>query len=98
MTVLADVKAALRVTHTDDDALITRLIDSASQECALYLYGAVPDYTATGAPADPQTVPALLNGIIVMVQGDYDGDPAKRGDYVAAARGAWVSLRTDWAA
>ena len=32
MTALADVKAALRVTHDEDDALLTRLIGSATRE------------------------------------------------------------------
>lgn len=96
MTILSDVKASLRVGHTDDDALLTALITSASQECAQYIYGQIPDYTAQGAVADPQTVPMLKQGIILMVQAYYEGDPAKRGEYLATAKSLWNPYRTSW--
>lgn len=96
MTTLADVKASLRIGHNDDDTLLTTLIASASQECAQYVYGQIPDYTAAGAVADPQTVPMLKQGIILMVQADYEGDPAKRNEYLATAKSLWNPYRTNW--
>lgn len=95
MTVLADVKAALRITDTDSDLLLTRLIDSAARECAQYIYGGVPDYLDVDAPDDPLTVPDLLQGIILIVQADYDGDPLKRNDYRHAAINIWQPYRVD---
>lgn len=91
MLTLEDVKAAISVTHDDDNALILRLIDSAARECAKHVYGTVPDYTAVNAVADPLTVPELANGIVLMVRADYEADPADREKYLAAARGLWLS-------
>ena len=51
MTALADVKAALRVTHDEDDALLTRLIGSAVRECLAFMdNGTLP--AVPGAAAD----------------------------------------------
>lgn len=88
---LSDVKAAISVTHNDDDALILRLMESASRECALNVYGSVPDYTAVDAVADPLTVPELANGIILMVRADYESDPAERDKYLASAKSVWLA-------
>ena len=88
---LAEVKAAISVTHNEDDSLILRLIDSASRECAKHIYGLVPDYTVTGAVADPLTIPEYANGIILMVRADYEADPADREKYLEAAKGCWFA-------
>ena len=96
MLTLEDVKAAISVTHDDDNMLILRLMDSAARECALTIYGTVPDYTAIGAVADPQTVQMLKQGIILMVQSDYEGDPTKRNEYLTVAKALWNPYRTIW--
>jgi uncharacterized phage protein (predicted DNA packaging) len=96
VAILDDVKASLRIDGTADDDLLTRLIASASQECAQYVYGELPDYLAIDAVDDPQTVPLLKQGIILMVQSDYEGDPTKRNDYLAAAKSIWNTHRTAW--
>jgi hypothetical protein len=95
MTVLADVKAALRITNADSDVLLTRLIDSAARECAQFIYGSVPNYLDVDAQDDPLTVPDLLQGIVLMVQADYDGDPVKRNAYRDAALSLWWPYRID---
>jgi hypothetical protein len=95
MTVLADVKAALRITNADSDVLLTRLIDSAARECAQFIYGSVPNYLDVDAQDDPLTVPDLLQGIALMVQADYDGDPVKRNAYRDAALNLWWPYRID---
>ena len=95
MTVLADVKATLRITDSDSDVLVTRLIDSAARECAQFIYGSVPNYLDVDAPDDPLTVPDLLQGIVLMVQADYDGDPVKRNAYRDAALSLWWPYRAD---
>lgn len=96
MAILDDVKASLRIDGTADDALLARLIVSASNECAEYVYGEVPDYLAADAVDDPQTVPVLKQGIILMVQSDYEGDPTKRNEYLTVAKALWNPYRTIW--
>ena len=92
MLTLEDVKAAISVTHNDDDALILRLMDSAARECALTVYGIVPDYLAVDAVADdPLTVPNLAQGIVLMVRADYEADPAEREKYLQSARSLWLA-------
>ncbi len=84
MTALADVKAALRVTHDDDDELLTRLIGSALRECLAFLDdGTLPAVPGVGADLDiPEDV---FQAVVLMVQADYDGNPEKRTAYRAAA-------------
>lgn len=89
MSALDDVKAALRITDAGSDALLQRLIDSALREY-LQFTGTLDD-TATTA-----TVPEdAFNGIVLMVQADYDGDPEKRDRYRRAAETLWQPYRTD---
>lgn len=91
MLTLEDVKAAISVTHNDDDALILRLMQSAANECALTKYGTIPDYTAVDAVDDPMSVPELAQGIVLMVRADYEADPAEREKYLISARGLWLA-------
>jgi len=84
MTVLDECKAFLRVSHDDDDALLTRLIGSATREVLAYMDDArlpvVPGPTVeVDLPAD------AVQAVYLMVQADYDGDPAKRDIYRKAA-------------
>jgi hypothetical protein len=99
MAALDDVKSALRVTHSDDDALLTRLISSATRE-----YFAFAD--PAQLPVDPNVesssdspdgdgfVPEdAFNGIVLMVQADYDGAPEDRMKARAAAEALWMPYR-----
>ena len=84
MTTLSDCKAFLRVTHDDDDALLTRLLGSATREALAYLDdGRLPDVPG---PAVEMDIPEdVLQGIFLLVQADYDGNPEKRDAYRKAA-------------
>ena len=77
MTALADVKAALRVTHDADDALLTRLIGSAVRECLAFMdNGALP---AVPGPAEDVDIPEdVFQAVVLMVSADYDSSPEKR--------------------
>ena len=90
MSFLTDVKEALRITHDDDDKLLKRLIDSACYECVQYLN--IDD------DGDAQSVildmpPNVFNGVVLMVQSDYDGDPEKRNAFRDAALNLWQPFR-----
>ena len=95
MSVLELVKASLRGADDEDDALLLQLIDSASRECAQYIYGVVPDYELAGTVKNPVDVPELVNGIVILVQADYEDDHARRDDYVVVARKLWWPYRND---
>lgn len=84
MTTLSDCKAFLRVTHDDDDALLTRLLGSATREALAWMDDdRLPDVPG---PAVEMDIPEdVLQGIFLLVQADYDGDPAKRESYRKAA-------------
>lgn len=102
MIPLDDVKMALRVTHDQDDDLLNRLIFSAEQECLRFLnrteLPTLPyDYPvdSDGNPvseempsSDDPVAPDVANGIILLVQQDYDGVPETR----QASRDAAFSL------
>ena len=84
MTALADVKAALRVTHDEDDALLTRLIGSAVRECLAFLdNGTLP--AVPGSAADVDIPEDVFQAVVLMVSADYDASPEKRTAYRAAA-------------
>ena len=84
MTALADVKAALRVTHDDDDALLSRLIGSAMRECLAFIDdGTLP--AVPGAAADVDIPEDVFQAVVLMVSADYDASPEKRTAYRAAA-------------
>lgn len=84
MTTLSDCKAFLRVTHDDDDALLTRLLGSATREALAWMDDdRLPDVPG---PAVEMDIPEdVLQGIFLLVQADYDGDPVKRESYRKAA-------------
>ena len=102
---LIEVKEALRATHNDDDNLLTRLIDSAEQECLRFLGRTelptlpveYPVVDVNGNLVDEQ-VPSgidpvaadVVNGIILMVQADYDGDPLVRDKLRTGAEALWM--------
>lgn len=84
MTALTDVKAALRVTHGDDDALLTRLIGSAMRECLAFIDdGTLP--AVPGASVDVEIPEDVFQAVVLMVSADYDASPEKRTAYRAAA-------------
>ena len=87
MALLDDVKLHLRVSGTDSDALLTRLINSAVREFVSF----------TGIPAESVLTAEedAVNGIILAVQADYDGDPAKQAVYMAAAHALWMPYRVN---
>ena len=84
MTTLSDCKAFLRLTHDEDDALLTRLLGSATREALAWMDDdRLPDVPG---PAVEMDIPEdVLQGIFLLVQADYDGDPAKRESYRKAA-------------
>ena len=84
MTTRSDCKAFLRVTHDDDDALLTRLLGSATREALAWMDDdRLPD--VPGPEAEVSIPEDALQGIFLLVQADYDGDPAKRESYRKAA-------------
>lgn len=102
---LQQVKETLRQTHSDDDNLLTRLIASAESECLRFLGRTelptlpveYPEVSSDGAlvseeipsSGDP-VAPDVVNGIILMVQADYDGDPLQREKLRTAAEALWM--------
>lgn len=81
---LADLKAFLRVTHNDDDALLTRLMGSALREALAWMDDA--RLPAVPGPAVEVDLPEdVVQGAFLLVQADYDGDPVKRPAYRRAA-------------
>jgi hypothetical protein len=107
---LTDVKLTLRVTHASDDVLLQRLIDSAETECKRFTgrtqLPTLPvdylDYDSDGLLISSEDVPSsedpvapdVYNGVILMVQADYDGDPLQRDKLRAAAEALWMPYAT----
>ena len=87
MALIDDVKLHLRISGTDSDALLTRLINSAVREFI--------NFTGITAASVIAAEEDAVNGIILAVQADYDGDPAKRGVYMAAAHALWMPYRVN---
>lgn len=102
---LTQVKEALRQTHNSDDNLLTRLIASAEEECLRFLGRTelptlpveYPVVSSDGSlvseevPSSGDPVVAdVVNGIILMVQADYDGDPLMRDKLRQAAEALWM--------
>lgn len=93
---LDDVKAALRVTHNDDDALLARLIGSAIRECLAFLRSeqlpTVP-LDDPGSPAEVFVPEDVFQGIVLMVAADYEASPTERQAYRSAAETLWGHYR-----
>lgn len=91
---LAEVKLALRITHSSDDDLLNRLLQSATRECLRFL-------NSDELPVDQSSsneidiMPDVFQGIILMVQADYEGDPTKRDIYRKAAESLWMPYRIE---
>jgi uncharacterized phage protein (predicted DNA packaging) len=94
MSYLSDVKDSLRITHDDDDNLLKRLIDSSAYECVAFL-NVTLESTQDALDIIDELPPAVFNGLILMVQADYDGDPEKREAYRNAALNLWQPYRLD---
>lgn len=96
MTALADVKAALRVIHADDDALLTRLIASATRESLAFLdSGAFPQLAVPPTQTiDDLVIPDdVFQAVVLLVSADYDAPPDKREVYRKAAEGLLMPYR-----
>jgi hypothetical protein len=91
MALIDDVKAAMRVIHSADDALLTRLINSASLEYIQFCNIEV-DSDDTTAPIGEDA----FQGLVLMVQADYSADPEKRATYRKAAETLWTPYRIGW--
>lgn len=90
MISLDTIKHALRITHAEDDALLSRLLASAESECLRFLdIAELPDL------AD---YPDIEQGIILMIQADYDADPLERNQYRRAAETMWMPYREELSA
>lgn len=88
MANLGDIKTALRVTHDDDDGLLQRLFDSAVREAVHYIYGEI-DANVLAQPL----VDDVFNGIVLLVQQDYEGEPAQREQIRRVAQTLWNPYR-----
>lgn len=108
---LADVKKSLRVTHTSDDDLLQRLIDSAELEVKRFLNRAqLPtnplDYPEMSSNFDyisseeipssgDPVAPDIYQAVILMVQADYDGDAKDRIALRTCAEALMMPYRTE---
>jgi hypothetical protein len=98
---LADVKKALRVTHAEDDDLLSRLIESATRECLAFLNRddlPTMDIGTEDEPGSPQTfiTQDIFQGIVHLVQADYEGKIEDRPKYRAAAEVIWFPYRRNF--
>lgn len=84
---LAALKLALRVTNYDEDAEISRKLDSATAECRNFINSPIPALPDNTAPPD------LVNGIVLLVQADYELDPMKRETIRTTAERLWYPYR-----
>ena len=92
MSLLSDVKDALRITQDSDDKLLKRLIDSACYECVSFLNiddGGDAQSVVIGLPA------SVFNGVVLMVQADYDADPTTREACRNSALNLWQPFRVN---
>lgn len=85
---LADLKLALRVTNYDEDSDIARKRASAVTECARFINRDLP------LTADGIVPPDLVNGVVLMVQADYELDPLQRATMRMSAERLWGPYRS----
>jgi len=88
MALLDDVKEAMRVIHSADDALLQRLINSASFEYIQFCNIEVDSDDVIAPIAED-----AFQGLVLMVQADYSADPEKRDAYRKAAETLWMPYR-----
>lgn len=93
MAVLDDVKKSLRVTGTDDDDEINRLITSNVRECLKFLDGVTLDNQIVSSEQVVYLTDDLFNGVIIMIKADYEGDLTKRNESRTAAESLWYPYR-----
>lgn len=82
MITLEELKQALRVSNSLEDAELQRRLDSAVAECTRYL----------NTKECPDT-PDVINGIVLIVQADHEGDPLERETFRQAAMSLWNPYR-----
>lgn len=75
------VKAHLRVDGDEQDDLLNHLLASAHAECCRY--------TGLSEDSDVLKQADVLNGIILAVQADYEGNLEQRAVYLRAAHALW---------
>lgn len=91
MSALDDIKAALRVTHNSDDAMLLRLAQSASYEALNFLDTGVLSSSGFDGFSSSTTIDDLIvppdhfQAVVLLVSADYDAPPDKRTMYRAAA-------------
>jgi hypothetical protein len=103
-------KIYLVVTHNHDDARILQLLQEAEDECLQYLDRAALPRTGAACPdecdtsADPVSdgndlAPGLRRGILLIVQGGYEGkDADEMAKLRTAAEVCWAPFRCNWGA
>lgn len=108
---LADVKKTLRVTHTSDDDLLQRLIDSAELEVKRFLNRAqlptnpleYPEMSSNFDYISSEEIPSsgdpvapdVYQAVILLIQADYDGDPKDRNALRTCAESILMPYRTE---
>jgi hypothetical protein len=91
VVLLSDVKAWLRLTHDNDDALLQILVDGAEDQACQYMNRTslprigqeCPDECDTARVEDPVSdgdtlPPAVRSAICIMVQVEYEAQPDDR--------------------
>lgn len=100
---LAEVKEALRVTDDDSDALLGRLLASATQECLRFTnrselptlpleYPAESSSEEIESSEDPVAAD-VVQGIMTMINADFYASPADRPKFRGAAESLWMPYR-----
>lgn len=81
MVSLALIKAHLRIDGDEQDDWLNHLLASATAECCRY----------TGLSEDSNVLKQadVVNGIILAVQADFEGNPERRTVYLSAAHALW---------
>lgn len=84
---LNELKLALRVSNNDEDSEISRKLAAAIAEARSFINGDVPQRIDGTVPAD------FVNGIVLIVQADYELDPMKRDTIRNSAERLWYPYR-----